>query len=272
VARPTFSKKVTLEVVTIDGDHRYQQNSLGLYSDSFIESHKKLVDAIHANGAKVVPQISHTGPESLGGFFKNIQPVGPSVVRTATTLQVCRELAIAEIPRLVSMYGDAAVRARAAGYDGIELHAAHSYMLLGSFLSPLRNHRTDAYKGSKPEGRMKLLLEVLAEAAPRFEPAILSGPSFAKDAARGLPTAVTIAARDMLLVFSVGGGDMEKQVSANLVAAIQYARTVGAKVTGIVGRDGGYTARNADACVVVPTVNATHVTPHTEAFQAVIWH
>jgi len=154
---------ITLEVVTIDGDHRYQQNSLGLYSDSFIESHKKLVDAIHANGAKVVPQISHTGPESLGGFFKNIQPVGPSVVRTATTLQVCRELAIDEIPRLVSMYGDAAVRAHAAGYDGIELHAAHSYMLLGSFLSPLRNHRTDAYKGSKPEGRMKLLLEVLAD-------------------------------------------------------------------------------------------------------------
>jgi len=154
---------ITLEVVTVDGDHRYQQNSLGLYNDSLISPHKKLVDAIHAHGAKVVPQISHTGPESLGGFFKGIQPVGPSVVRTATTLQVCRELAIDEIPRLVSMYGDAAVRARAAGYDGIELHAAHSYMLLGSFLSPLRNHRTDEYKGSKPEGRMKLLLEVLAD-------------------------------------------------------------------------------------------------------------
>jgi len=154
---------ITLEVVTVDGDHRYQQNSLGLYNDSFIAPHKKLVDAIHAHGAKVQPQLSHTGPESLGGFFKGIQPVGPSVVRTATTLQVCRELAIDEIPRLVSKYGDAAVRARAAGYDGIELHAAHSYMLLGSFLSPLRNHRTDEYKGSKPEGRMKLLLEVLAD-------------------------------------------------------------------------------------------------------------
>lgn len=154
---------ITLEVVTVDGDHRYQQNSLGLYNDSLIAPHKKLVDAIHAQGAKVQPQLSHTGPESLGGFFKGIQPVGPSVVRTATTLQVCRELAIDEIPRLVSMYGDAAVRARAAGYDGIELHAAHSYMLLGSFLSPLRNHRSDEYKGSKPEGRMKLLLEVLAD-------------------------------------------------------------------------------------------------------------
>jgi 2,4-dienoyl-CoA reductase (NADPH2) len=154
---------ITLEVVTVDGDHRYQQNSLGLYNDSLIAPHKKLVDAIHAHGAKVVPQISHTGPESLGGFFKQIQPVGPSVVRTTTTLQVCRELNIDEIQRYVSMYGDAAVRAREAGYDGIELHAAHSYMLLGSFLSPLRNHRTDEYRGNKPEGRMKLLLEVLAD-------------------------------------------------------------------------------------------------------------
>ena len=77
---------------------------------------------------------------------------------------------------------------------------------------------------------------------------------------------------DALLIFSVGGGNLEKQVSPNLVAAIQYARTVGAKITGIVGRDGGYTAQNADACVIVPTVNAKHVTPHAEAFQAVIWH
>ena len=81
-----------------------------------------------------------------------------------------------------------------------------------------------------------------------------------------------LRATDALLIFSVGGGNLEKQVSPLLVAAIQYAKTVGAKVTGIVGRDGGYTARNADACVIVPTVNAQHVTPHAEAFQAVIWH
>src|SRR5665647_462504 len=81
-----------------------------------------------------------------------------------------------------------------------------------------------------------------------------------------------LRATDALLIFSVGGGNLEKQVSPLLVAAIQYAKTVGAKVTGIVGRDGGYTAQNADACVIVPTVNAKHVTPHAEAFQAVIWH
>jgi D-sedoheptulose 7-phosphate isomerase len=81
-----------------------------------------------------------------------------------------------------------------------------------------------------------------------------------------------LRAKDALLVFSVGGGNLEKNVSPNLVAAIRYAKGVGAKVTGIVGRDGGYTAQAADVCVIVPTVNPTHVTPHAEAFQAVIWH
>jgi D-sedoheptulose 7-phosphate isomerase len=77
---------------------------------------------------------------------------------------------------------------------------------------------------------------------------------------------------DMILVFSVGGGNLEKNVSPNLVLALQYAKGVGSRIAGIVGRDGGYTAKTADACVVVPTVNADHVTPHSEAFQAVVWH
>ena len=81
-----------------------------------------------------------------------------------------------------------------------------------------------------------------------------------------------LRAEDCVLVFSVGGGNLEKNVSPNLVLALQYARTVGAKVTAIVGRDGGYAAQVADACVIVPTVNPAHVTPHTEAFQAVVWH
>jgi len=77
---------------------------------------------------------------------------------------------------------------------------------------------------------------------------------------------------DMLLIFSVGGGNLQKQVSPNLVEALKYARTVGAKVGGIVGRDGGYTAQVADACVLIPVVNPAHITPHSEAFQAVVWH
>ena len=79
-------------------------------------------------------------------------------------------------------------------------------------------------------------------------------------------------AKDGLLIFSVGGGNLEKNVSPNLVSAIQLAKQVGASIIGVVGRDGGYTAKEATACVIVPTVNPTHVTPHSEAFQAVIWH
>lgn len=79
-------------------------------------------------------------------------------------------------------------------------------------------------------------------------------------------------AKDAVLVFSVGGGNLDKGVSANLVRALEFARSVGARIAGIVGSDGGYTAQVADACVIVPTVNPAHVTPHTEAFQAVVWH
>jgi D-sedoheptulose 7-phosphate isomerase len=81
-----------------------------------------------------------------------------------------------------------------------------------------------------------------------------------------------LRSNDAVLVFSVGGGNAERQVSANLVAALDFARECGASIIGIVGRDGGYTARIADACVIVPVANAAHVTPHSEAFQAVIWH
>jgi len=78
--------------------------------------------------------------------------------------------------------------------------------------------------------------------------------------------------KDAVFVFSVGGGDLERNISPNLVRALEYAKQVGASICGVVGRDGGYTAKVADACVIVPTVNAAHVTPHAEAFQAVVWH
>ncbi|MCP4309560.1 MAG: SIS domain-containing protein [bacterium] len=81
-----------------------------------------------------------------------------------------------------------------------------------------------------------------------------------------------IRSGDTVLVFSVGGGNAEKNISANIVEALKLAKSAGAKVIGVVGRDGGYTGEVADACVVVPTVNSATVTPHTEAFQAVVWH
>ena len=82
----------------------------------------------------------------------------------------------------------------------------------------------------------------------------------------------SLNSKDAVLVFSVGGGNAEKNVSTNIVAALKFAKTVGAKILGVVGRDGGYTKQVADACAVVPVVNPENVTPHTEAFQAVIWH
>ena len=78
--------------------------------------------------------------------------------------------------------------------------------------------------------------------------------------------------RDMVFILSVGGGDLDRNISPNLVRALQYAQEVGATICGIVGRNGGYTARVADACIIVPTVNSTTVTPHAEAFQSVLWH
>ena len=158
---------IGLEVCSVDPVHLYQQHSLGLHSYFQIEGHRKLVDVIHAHGVKVLPQLSHPGPESLAPFFKQIQPMGPSVIRTETTKQACREIELEEIEAVIEMYAEAARRAREAGYDGIELHAAHSYMMLGSFLSPLRNFRTDEYAGSKLEGRAKLLLDVVARIRSR---------------------------------------------------------------------------------------------------------
>jgi Phosphoheptose isomerase len=81
-----------------------------------------------------------------------------------------------------------------------------------------------------------------------------------------------LSKKDCIFVLSVGGGNLEKNISPNIVEALKYAKAVGAKVVGIVGRDGGYTATVADACCIVPTVNPATVTPHSEAFQAVVWH
>ena len=81
-----------------------------------------------------------------------------------------------------------------------------------------------------------------------------------------------LRSEDAIFVFSVGGGDLDKNVSPNIVRAVQYAKEVKARVLGIVGRNGGYTALHADACVIIPPLDNETITPHTEAFQAVIWH
>jgi len=81
-----------------------------------------------------------------------------------------------------------------------------------------------------------------------------------------------LTTKDALFIFSVGGGNLEKNISPNLVEALKYGKEIGCKVMGVVGRDGGYTAKVADACVIIPSVNPEKVTPHSEAFQALVWH
>lgn len=81
-----------------------------------------------------------------------------------------------------------------------------------------------------------------------------------------------LSPKDCIFILSVGGGDKEKNVSPNIVEAIDYAKEIGSKIIGIVGRDGGYTAQHSDCCIIIPTVNPNSVTPHSESFQSVIWH
>lgn len=151
---------ITTEPVTIGEKLPYTPRTLGLWDDKFIAGLRELTGLLHSHGAKVVPQIIHPGPESLSPFYHKVQTVGPSPVMCHTTKQICREMTVGEIAEVVEMFGEAARRARDAGFDGVELHAAHSYMLVGSFLSPLRNRRADQYGGSI-EGRLKFPIEVI---------------------------------------------------------------------------------------------------------------
>ncbi len=153
---------VTLEACVVDRRHREVPQSMHFASDDVIDAHRAVVDAIHAHGAKVQPQIVHAGPDALSPQIEKIPSLGPSVIPSYLTGSPSRELAADELPGILDQYASAVRRVREAGYDGIELHAAHGYMLLGSFLSPWRNKRSDEYGGRKREGRLRFLLEVLA--------------------------------------------------------------------------------------------------------------
>ena len=148
-----------LEVTSIDGQYPYVPNTVGMWDDSQIGPMRRLTDAIHAHGSRLIPQIAHPGPESVCFLYK-VQPVGPSPAMCFTHKTTCRELSVEEIAHIVEQFGDSARRARESGCDGIELHSAHCYMLLGSFISALRNKRSDAYGGSI-ESRLRIHLEVL---------------------------------------------------------------------------------------------------------------
>ena len=141
---------ITLGACTVDARHREVPNSLDFSRDEVLDAHRELTARVHAHGAKIQPQLVHPGPDGLAPYLSGIPNIGPSIIPSYLTGVACRELAVEELPTVISQYGAAAVRVREAGYDGIELHAAHGYMLLGSFLTPIRNRRTGEVSNDRP--------------------------------------------------------------------------------------------------------------------------
>jgi 2,4-dienoyl-CoA reductase (NADPH2) len=219
---------ITVEVCTVDVKEKYQPQSLTLGDDAYIEGHRRLTDALHQYGAKVQPQITHPGPESLTWLYFGGQSVGPSVVLGASTSVPSRQLEAAELDAIVEMYAQAARRARDAGYDGMELHAAHGYMLLGTFLSPVRNIRQDEYGAGSIENRTRMLTRVLRrikEVAGKDFPITLRISGFERlpggrasyDTARIAPILVEAGVD----AFHVSGGVSDRTVS-EIVCGNEY--------------------------------------------------
>jgi len=153
---------ITLEACVVDARHREVPRSMHFDSDDVIAPHRVLVEAVHRHGARIQPQLVHPGPDALSPLIEGIPSIGPSVIPSYLTGAPSRALDAAELPAIAAQFATAVRRIREAGYDGVELHAAHGYMLLGSFLSPWRNKRADEYGARTREGRLRFLLEVLA--------------------------------------------------------------------------------------------------------------
>lgn len=149
---------IITDVLSVDPHVPYNGPTMNFGSEHAISAYKEFTDKIHAHGAKIIPQVSHPGPESVSCFM-GITPVAASSYINDHGFQT-RALELDEIPTIIQQYATTAKQCREAGFDGIELHAAHAYMLLGSFLSPLRNKRTDHYGGSLMN-RARLLFEVI---------------------------------------------------------------------------------------------------------------
>ncbi len=153
---------ITVGATGIDHQHPETPGGLHLGTDASVEAHRRLVDAVHEHGAKIQPQIVHAGPDGLGPEMHGVTSLGPSVIPSYLTGRPSEEITVAQFGAVLDLYKAAVRRAREAGYDGIELHAAHGYMLLGSFLAPQRNRRTDDYRGDTAQGRLRAVLEALA--------------------------------------------------------------------------------------------------------------
>lgn len=153
---------ITLGATGIDHRHPETPGGLHLATDDAVDAHRALVEAVHEHGAKIQPQIVHAGPDGLGPEIFGVPSVGPSVIPSYLTGRPSTEISKAQLCEVFDLFKAAVRRAAEAGYDGIELHAAHGYMLLGSFLAPQRNRRTDDYRGDSSRGRVRVVLDALA--------------------------------------------------------------------------------------------------------------
>jgi NAD(H)-dependent 7beta-hydroxy-3-oxo-delta4-cholenoic acid oxidoreductase len=152
---------ITLEVCSVDEMSPYVPRTVGLYNDRLIPGLKRLTEAVHGYGTKIIPQIAHPGPESLAPIFNGTEAFGPSSgIINNISKQRCREITKEEIKAVIKSFGESAARAKQAGFDGLEFHVAHGYMLAGSFLSAIRNRRVDEYGGNL-DRRMRFPLEII---------------------------------------------------------------------------------------------------------------
>ncbi|AQT81752.1 NADH oxidase [Mycolicibacterium litorale] len=153
---------ITVGATGIDHQHPETPGGLHLGTDEAVAAHRALVDAVHEHGAKIQPQIVHAGPDGLGPEMYGVTSLGPSVIPSYLTGRPSAEVTTHQLTGIIDLFKAAVRRAAEAGYDGIELHAAHGYMFLGSFLAPQRNRRTDNYRGDSVKGRIRVVLETLA--------------------------------------------------------------------------------------------------------------
>jgi 2,4-dienoyl-CoA reductase (NADPH2) len=153
---------ITVGATGIDHHHPETPGGLHLGTDAAVGAHRALVEVVHEHGAKIQPQIVHAGPDGLGPEMHGVTSIGPSVIPSYLTGRPSAEVTHEQLIEVLDLFKAAVRRAAEAGYDGIELHAAHGYMFLGSFLAPQRNRRTDEYRGDSVKGRLRVVLETLA--------------------------------------------------------------------------------------------------------------
>lgn len=217
---------LTVGATGIDPLHPETPGGLQIGADDAVAAHRRLVEAVHAHGARIQPQVVHAGPDGLGPEMFGVTSLGPSVIGSYLTGRPSAAATKEQIGAVLDLYRAAVVRIREAGYDGLELHAAHGYMFLGSFLAPQRNRRTDRYRGTSVEGRIRVVLEALAairaEVGPDF-PVTLRISGYER-VAGGRSISDTAAMAPLLVeagvdAFHVSGGVIDRLVTGMVNAA-----------------------------------------------------